>query len=368
MSYDQLLKVFWESTIRRRGCARATTSARSTAPRSTRRRAQRDAAEARAPCPRAARREPATARSPPRSPRPATSTTPRTTTSSTSQEPERVLRPGRYRRVLPGRCGQADEGARLVRRRDGGSRYSRPPPPGFRDLCSRSTDRAGGVTAALDDPSRGGECRRRRRRGHGPPSEAARCRREWATSPCIGVPSRSTMASRGRVVRVGADVGHVQHRADRRLRRLERGDHARPACAAHHAAMIASSASRCAIRPANVAKRGSSPTPRRRSTRAATVSADVDTPTHFPSAHRYVPRGTVYGRPGAEPRLLLPRHLVQRDQRSHDLEHALQQVDVDHLADSGVQRDHRGEGRRRDRSPRRSVRSAGAAAGRRGRR
>ena len=66
---------------------------------------------------------------------------------------------------------------------------------------------------------------------------------------------------------------------------------------AHHATMISSSASRFAIRPANVAKRSSSPTSRRRSTRAATVSADVETPTHFPSAHRYVPRGTVYGSP-----------------------------------------------------------------------
>jgi hypothetical protein len=34
-SYETLLKVFWETTIRRKGCARATTSAPSTAPGST---------------------------------------------------------------------------------------------------------------------------------------------------------------------------------------------------------------------------------------------------------------------------------------------------------------------------------------------
>ena len=48
---------------------------------------------------------PATGRSRPRSPTPARSTTPRRTTSSTSPEPERLLRSRRDRRHLPGRPG-----------------------------------------------------------------------------------------------------------------------------------------------------------------------------------------------------------------------------------------------------------------------
>ena len=62
--------------------------------------------------------------------------------------------------------------------------------------------------------------------------------------------------------------------------------------AATQAASSASSSSRCSTRPAKVVKRGSSPTPSSRITRAATVSDDVETATHCPSAQRYVPRGT----------------------------------------------------------------------------
>ena len=56
--------------------------------------------------------------------------------------------------------------------------------------------------------------------------------------------------------------------------------------AAHQSRMTASSASRLAIRPANVVKRASSPTPSKASTRWATLSALVDTPTHLPSLQR----------------------------------------------------------------------------------
>ena len=61
----------------------------------------------------------------------------------------------------------------------------------------------------------------------------------------------------------------------------------------HHALINASSSMRCCARPANPANRSSSPTPSSASTRAATLSLLVDTATHFPSRHWYVPRGTV---------------------------------------------------------------------------
>ena len=53
--------------------------------------------------------------------------------------------------------------------------------------------------------------------------------------------------------------------------------------------------------------------------------------------------GDRVGETGSESGLQFTREFVERDHRSHDLEHRLQEVDVDDLADSRVQRDHRGE-------------------------
>ena len=115
--------------------------------------------------------------------------------------------------------------------------------------------------------------------------------------------------------------------------------------AAHHALMIPSSSSRAAARPSNVTKRASSPTPSTTITRRAMLLLLVDTAIQRPSAQRYVPRGTVYGRPGAEPRLQPALQRVHRRQRAHQVQHRLQQVDVDDLAAAAVQGDHRGERR-----------------------
>ncbi len=67
-------------------------------------------------------------------------------------------------------------------------------------------------------------------------------------------------------------------------------------------------------------------------------------PTHLPSAAAVGAAGHRVRQPRPEARLLLAGQLVERDQRTHQLEQALQQVDVDHLADARAQRHHRGEG------------------------
>ena len=95
--------------------------------------------------------------------------------------------------------------------------------------------------------------------------------------------------------------------------------------------------------PANVANRGSSPTPSSFNTRARNRIArrrHAD-----PRAVAALVRAARHGvrQPGTEPLLHLPGQLVQRDQRAHQLEQALQQADVDDLADAAAQRDHRGE-------------------------
>ena len=94
------------ATTRPRACARATTPALSTAPAIyTTTPAQQVAGRGiarRVPADRSTRR--GTARSRPRSSPPGPSTTPRTTTSSTCEEPERLLRPWRHRCCLPGRA------------------------------------------------------------------------------------------------------------------------------------------------------------------------------------------------------------------------------------------------------------------------
>lgn len=53
--------------------------------------------------------------------------------------------------------------------------------------------------------------------------------------------------------------------------------------------------------------------------------------------------GDRVGKAGSESGLQFTREFVERDDWAHDLEHRLQEVDVDDLADSRVQRDHRGE-------------------------
>ena len=105
-------------------------------------------------------------------------------------------------------------------------------------------------------------------------------------------------------------------------------------------ATSASSSSRCSTRPAKVAKRGSSPTPIRRITRPATESDEVDTATHSPVRAAVRAARDRVGDAGAEARLLLAGQPVHRDERAHQLEQRLQQVDVDHLADAGVERHH----------------------------
>ena len=88
-------------------------------------------------------------------------------------------------------------------------------------------------------------------------------------------------------VLVGEHVGHRvrparSRRARRRRRPARRPSHGRRSTTT----TTASSSSRCSDRPANDAKRGSSADAEQPSTRAATLSADVESATHTPSRHR----------------------------------------------------------------------------------
>ena len=114
----------------------------------------------------------------------------------------------------------------------------------------------------------------------------------WATSPCIGTPSTST------IIPLASTWGSAEMAAMSITGAMAASAAVNSATttwtgrAATQAASSASSSSRCSTRPAKVVKRGSSPTPSSRITRAATVSDDVETATQCPSAQRYVPRGT----------------------------------------------------------------------------
>ena len=115
----------------------------------------------------------------------------------------------------------------------------------------------------------------RARRG-GPPAPASARRRPRPPTP------------RAAHVGVGQQVGHRVDGRDRGVRGLERGEHlGRRAGRRSSRRRSASSSSRCSTRPSNV--REALDRRRRRaasSTRRATDSADVDTATHTPSAHR----------------------------------------------------------------------------------
>ena len=149
----------------------------------------------------------------------------------------------------------------------------------------------------------------------------------------------------GHDVRVGGDVGHVHHRADRRVgggqlgHRLRRRPRRAPR--AHD--------------PFELVAGGGATLERREARVVADAEHDHHPPGDAVAARRHgdpAPVGAAV-RParhgvrqaGAEPRLQRALQRVHRRQRAHQVEHRLQQVDVDDLAAAAVQGDHRGERR-----------------------
>ena len=103
-SYEALLKTFWESHDPTQGCARATTSARNIAPRSTPiRRSSAAPPKRRANAFRKGWRPPATGRSPPNPRRAAILFRRGLSPAIPGEEPVRLLQARRHRGQLPGR-------------------------------------------------------------------------------------------------------------------------------------------------------------------------------------------------------------------------------------------------------------------------
>ena len=188
--------------------------------------------------------------------------------------------------------------------------------------------------------------RRRRHRGPARPTTRPGVADSRATTSRIGTPSTVVIAPRLDVVGVGEDVGHVVHRCSGGVGPLELGQHL-VAGASPPSRRRAPRRSAPGGRPvpSKLAKRSSPPRPISSSTRCATDSALEDTAIQRPSLR---PVGVARHRVGdarAQALLGLAQQAVQRHQRTHQLEHRLDQVHVHDLAHAGVDRHHRGEGR-----------------------
>ena len=166
--------------------------------------------------------------------------------------------------------------------------------------------------------------------------------------PASACRRRSTIAPRAAVVRVGGDVGH---RVDRRGRGVRPPRRSRSTSSSGRARRSSRPMQRvdlvAVLDPAGEGRRSAR---RRRApissiTRSATDSADVLIATQRPSARAVGAAGHRVGDARAEARLQRSRCTpIGDDERAHELEQRLEQVDVDDLADAGVHRDHRGEG------------------------